>query len=77
MVRSFQHNLSKGLSFLVSFYLGLVGMKLILAIAAGESRDFLHGFLYRMTMQLLSMMLICFAIYLMLDGFVYLRLMQK
>ena len=44
MVRSFQHNLSKGLSFLVSFYLGLVGIKLILAIVAGESRDFLQGF---------------------------------
>ena len=77
MVRSFQHNLSKGLSFLVSFYLGLVGIKLILAIAAGKSRDFLQGFLYRITMLLLSIMLICFAIYLMLDGFVYLRLLQN
>ena len=77
MVRSFQHNLTKGLSFLVSFYLGLVGIKLILAIAAGKSRDFLQGFLYRRTMQLLSLMLICFAIYLMLDGIASLRLMQN
>ena len=77
MVRSFQHNLSKGLSFLVSFYLGLVGIKLILAIAAGKSRDFLKGFLYRSTMQLLSLMLICFAIYLMLDGIASLRLMHN
>ena len=77
MVRSFQHNLSKGLSFLVSFYLGLVGIKLILAIAAGKSRNFLQGFLYRSIMQLLSLMLICFAIYLMLDGIASLRLMQN
>ena len=77
MVRSFQHNLSKGLSFLVSFYLGMVGIKLILAIATGESRDFLRGFLYRSTMRLLSLMLICFAIYLMLDGIAYLRLIQN
>ena len=77
MVRSFQHNLSKGLSFLVSFYLGMVGIKLILAIATGESRDFLQGFLYRSTMRLLSLMLICFAIYLMLDGIAYLRLIQN
>ena len=77
MVRSFQHNLSKGLSFLVSFYLGMVGIKLILAIATGESRDFLQGFLYRSTMQLLSLMLICFAIYLMLDGISSLRLIQN
>ena len=74
MVRLFQHNLSNGLSFLVSFYLGLVGIKIILAIAAGESRDFLQGFLYRSTMQLLSLMLICFAIYLMLDGIASLKL---
>ena len=77
MVRSFQHNLSKGLSFLVSFYLGMVGIKLILAIATGESRDFLQGFLYRRTMQLLSLMLICFAIYLMLDGIASLRSIQN
>ena len=77
MVRSFQHNLGKGLSFLVSFYLGMVGIKLILAIATGESRDFLQGFLYRSTMQLLSVMLICFAIYLMLDGIASLRLIQN
>ena len=77
MVRSFQHNLSKGLSFLVSFYLGMVGIKLILAIATGESRDFLQGFLYKSTMQLLSLMLICFAIYLMLDGISSLRLIQN
>ncbi len=77
MVRSFQHNLSKGLSFLVSFYLGMVGIKLILAIATGESRDFLRGFLYRSTMRLLSLILICFAIYLMLDGIASLRLIQN
>ena len=77
MVRSFQHNLSKGIIFLVSFYLGMVGIKLILAIATGESRDFLQGFLYRSTMQLLSLMLICFAIYLMLDGISSLRLIQN
>ena len=77
MVRSFQHNLSKGLSFLVSFYLGLVGVKLILVIAAGKSRDFLEGFLYRRTMQLLSMMLICFSIYLMMDGIVSLGVLKK
>ena len=77
MVRSFQHNLSTGFSFLVSFYLGLVGIKLILAIAAGKSRNFLQGFLYRSIMQLLSLMLICFAIYLMLDGIASLRSIQN
>ena len=77
MVRSFQNNLSTGVSFLVSFYLGLVGVKLLLAVAAGKSRDFLQGLLYRCTMQLLSVLLIGFAVYLMLEGVVSLGLLQN
>ena len=77
MVRSFQHNLSTGLSFLVSFYIGLVGVKLILAVVSGKSRDFLQGLLYRCTMQLLSVMLIGFSVYLMLEGIVLLGLLQN
>ena len=77
LVRSFQHNCGTGISFLLSFYLGLVGVKLIIAIAAGKSRDFLQGFLYRRTMQLLSLMLMAFAVYLMLEGVVFLGLLQN
>ena len=77
MVRSFQYNWDTGVSFLLSFYLGLVGVKLILAIAAGKSRDFLQGLLYRRIMQLLSLMLMSFAVYLMLEGMVFLGLLQN
>ena len=77
MVRSFQNNWGAGVSFLLSFYLGLVGAKLILAIAAGISRDFLQGLLYRRTMQLLSLMLIGFSGYLMLEGMVFLGLLKN
>ena len=77
MVRSFQHNWGTGVSFLLSFYTGLVGVKLILAISAGNSRNFLQGLLYRRTMQLLSMMMMGFAIYLMLEGMVFLGLLQN
>ena len=76
MVRSFQHNWGTGVSFLLSFYFGLVGVKLILAIVASKSRDFLHGLLYRRTMQLLSLMLMGFAVFLMLEGMVFLGLLQ-
>jgi len=50
---------------------------LILAIAAGKSRDFLQGLLYRRIMQLLSLMLMGFAVYLMLEGMVFLGLLQN
>ena len=66
-----------GVSFLLSFYTGLVGVKLILAIAAGNSRNFLQGLLYRRTMQLLSLILMGFAVYLMLEGMVFLGLLQN
>ncbi len=75
MVRSFQNNYSTGVSFLLSFYTGLVGVKLILAIVAGNSRDFLKGLFYRRTMQLLSLMLMGFAVYLMLEGMVLIGFM--
>lgn len=77
MVRSFQNNLVTGASFLLGFYAGLVGVKLILAIAAGNSSDFLHGLLYRRTMQLLSLMLMCFAVYLMIEGMFFLELLHN
>ncbi len=77
MVRSFQHNWDTGVGFLLSFYIGLVGVKLILAIATGKSRDFLQGLLYRRIMQILSLMLMGFAVYLMLDGIVFLGLLQN
>ena len=77
MVRSFQHNWSTGFSFLLSFYLGLIGVKLIVTIATGESRDFMQGYLYRRIMQLLSLMLMIFAGYLMLEGLVFLGLLQN
>jgi len=77
MVRSFQRNLSTGVSFLVSFYVGLIGVKLIIAITTGKSRNFLQGFLYRRTMKLLSMMLIGFAFYLMLEGIVFLGFLKN
>ena len=75
LVKSFKHNWGTGISFLLSFYFGLVGIKLILAIAAGNSRDLLKGLLYRRTMQLLSILLIFFALYMILEGIIYLGLL--
>jgi len=77
MVRSFQHNWGTGVSFLLSFYLGLVGAKLILTIAVGKSRNFLQGLLYQRTMQLLSLMLMGFAVYLMIEGTFFLGLLHN
>ena len=72
MVRSFQQTLSLGVSFLFSFYLGLIGVKFLLAIVAGKSRSFLQGTWYRRIMQFLGFALIGFALFLLLDGLTFL-----
>ncbi len=77
MVRSFQQNWWTGGSFLLSFYIGLVGVKLILAIATGNSRDFLQDLFYRRIMQMLSLLLMGFAVFLMLEGIIFLGLLQN
>ena len=68
MVRSFQHSFSLGAAFLFSFYLGLVGVKFMLAIVAGKSRSFLQEIWYRRIMQFLGFVLIGFAFFLFRDG---------
>ena len=74
MVHSFQQTFSLGAAFLFSFYLGLVGVKFMLAIAVGKSRSFLQGIWYRRIMQFLGFALIGFAFFLLLDGLIFLGL---
>jgi len=74
MIRSFQQTLSLGGAFLFSFYLGLIGVKFLLAIVAGKSRTFLQGIWYRRIMQFLGFALIGFALFLLRDGLTFLGL---
>ena len=71
MVRSFQQTLSLGAVFLFSFYLGLVGIKILLAIVAEKSRSFLQGIWYRRIMQFLGFALIVISFFLLRDGLIF------
>lgn len=55
-------------AFVGSFYLSLVGAKIILAVAVGRSRAFLSGRLYLCTMRFLGGLLVLFALLLFKDG---------
>lgn len=55
-------------AFLGAFYLFLVGIKLLVALVAGRSRDFLKGRAYRLIMLALGLMLAVFAVLLVVDG---------
>ena len=60
--------LAPTLSFIVSFYLLLVGSKILLAILVGRSRSFLLGNKYIFTMRVLGLILIILAGFLFQDG---------
>ncbi|WP_094300820.1 LysE family transporter, partial [Imhoffiella purpurea] len=54
--------------FLLSFYLLLIGSKVLLAVLAGRSRSYLSGSLYRGIMRLLGLLLMVLAGALVYDG---------
>jgi threonine/homoserine/homoserine lactone efflux protein len=60
-------------AFLGVFYLALVGSKVLIALMAGRSRQFLGGRAYRLVMGLLGIMLAVFAVLLFCQGIRYLR----
>lgn len=55
-------------AFLVTFYLMLVGSKIILAVVAGTSGAFLSGRIYLYTLRVLGLLLLVFAVVLFRDG---------
>ncbi|ACH38244.1 membrane protein, LysE superfamily [Citrifermentans bemidjiense Bem] len=61
-------------AFVLSFYLSLIGAKIILAVAVGRSKAFLSGRLYLYTMRFLGGLLVLFALLLFKEGLVLLGL---
>ncbi|BCG48141.1 Transporter, LysE family [Citrifermentans bremense] len=55
-------------AFVGSFYLSLVGAKIVLAVAVGRSKAFLSGRLYLWIMRILGGLLVLFALLLFKEG---------
>ena len=68
VVRAAEQSIQFSLIFLASFYLLLIGIKVILAIMVGKSRNFLSGPVYINTMRCLGGLLVLFAVILFRDG---------
>jgi len=66
--KAMQSSMSWAVLFIVSFYICIVGAKLLLAVLAGHSRSFLKGKVYLYTMRLLGLALCFFALILFRDG---------
>ena len=67
-IKALELNMAAAASFVLSFYVLLVGSKIILAIMVGKSRSFLKGNTYINIMRLLGIVLILLAGFLFRDG---------
>lgn len=56
------------LMFIIGFYVLLVGSKIVLAFAAGKSREFITGRPYLYIMRILGIVLVIFALYFFNQG---------
>ena len=68
MIRAHQETSFGALAFVTSFYMLLIGSKICLAVAVGQSRTFLAGRAYIYTMRILGAALAVLALLLFRDG---------
>lgn len=67
-VKALQQSIVSAAAFIISFYVLLVGSKIVLAITVGKSKSFLTEKSYIYTMRLLGVVLFILAIFLFWDG---------
>lgn len=72
MSRAMNLNITAPFAFIGSFYILLVGSKILLAVLVGRSKSFLNGTLYKNTMRLLGFALCILALLLFRDGLILL-----
>ncbi len=68
MTKAISQSISASLAFIMSFYVFLVGSKIVLALLTGKSKSFLKGNIYIYTMRFLGLVLCLLAIVLFRDG---------
>jgi threonine/homoserine/homoserine lactone efflux protein len=69
MTKAINQNINAALAFIISFYVLLLGSKIILAILVGKSKFLLSSNAYLFTMRFLGLMLCVLAIVLFHDAF--------
>ncbi|WP_414470159.1 LysE family translocator [Methanobacterium sp. ACI-7] len=68
IIPAYAENILSPLWFIIGFYVLLVGSKIILAYAAGKSRDFITGKVYIYIMRVIGIFLVIFALYFFNQG---------
>lgn len=67
-MKAMEQSVLAALSFIISFYVWLVGSKILLAVLTGKSRSFLTDRVYSGIMKVLGGILLVFALFLFRDG---------
>jgi threonine/homoserine/homoserine lactone efflux protein len=67
-IKAWDQSVFAAMGFIGSFYLLLVGSKILLAVVVGRYRSFLTGRFYIYTMRILGLILFAFALVLFRDG---------
>ena len=68
VVKAYQNHILTAFLFIVSFYVCLVGSKILSAVLVDKSRNFFHGVKYKWIMRILGIALMIFAILFIRDG---------
>lgn len=68
MNRAMNLNMAAPFAFIASFYILLIGSKILLAVLVGKSKSFLNGSLYLYSMRLLGLALCILSLLLFRDG---------
>jgi threonine/homoserine/homoserine lactone efflux protein len=74
MTKALSLHIGAFMAFLISFYVFLVGSKILLAFLIGRSKSFLTGRAYIFTMRFLGLILIVFALALFHEGLTLLKI---
>lgn len=72
MSKAMNFNIAAPFAFIGSFYILLIGSKILLALFVGKSKSFLGGTVYIVTMRLLGFALFILALLLFRDGLILL-----
>jgi len=74
MTKAMRQDIISPLAFIVSFYVFLVGSKILTAVLVGRSKSFLQGNVYIYTMRFLGLLLCILAVFLFRDGLKLLKI---
>lgn len=77
IIKAYQESLAAAATFIFCFLFSLVGTKVFITVAVDRTKRVLAGKAYRYIMRILGFLLFVFALFLIRDGLVLLRVIAK